>query len=319
MSKFYYDVLKQYRLKNLNNDNFIYKKSNNTYVAPTKKVSSPMFVLKPNIAKPVDVIPVIKPGEVIKPVDVIPVIKPVDIPKIESVEIKQTPARVKQLSSTVTSEIKNTNLPDTVFKPNNNKWSYNGKAYSDSDMKNIMNPNITDKVGLERAYASPERLYVHGNVGYVAGTSRPSDVLDDLALPFHLTRFTNKYKETDAFLNQHPEVTHLVGHSLGSATVHEIQKNYPERNYVANTYGVPTVSNSDDKTGETRYRNYGDGVSIFDRGSTMNFKPSVITKFFENVPLGFDHAIAAGILEAHSYDNFDKNMVSPNVDTIGTS
>ena len=317
MSKFYKDILKQSRLKNLNNDYFEYKPINNNYVVPSKKVITPMFTLtKSNNNKIIDKV-IDKPIDKLidKPINKVidkPINKVVDIPKIESVEIKQSQPRVKQLSVNVASEVKNTNVPDKITY-NSNDWSYNGKAYNDKDMRNIMNPNITDKVGLEKAYSLPERLYVHNNTMYVAGTSRPSDVLDDLALPFHMTKYTNKYKETDALLSQHPEVTNIVGHSLGSAVTHELQFQHPEKNYTSNTYGVPTWSNSGDPTGSSRYRNYGDPVSVLDRGSNMNFKPSVITKFFEGLPLGLDHALLNSSLEAHSYDNFDTQQIDPNV------
>ena len=35
----------------------------------------------------------------------------------------------------------------------------------------IIMQQLTDKEGLDRAYATTEKLYVHGNTMYVAGTS----------------------------------------------------------------------------------------------------------------------------------------------------
>ena len=222
-----------------------------------------------------------------------------------------TPMFIKKPTLFTSSNI--IKIPDKITS-HNNDWSYNGKSYNDKDMKNIMNPNITDKEGLEKAYSLPEKLYIHNNTLFVAGTSRINDVIDDVALPFHMTKYTQKYKETDNLLSQHPEVTNIVAHSLGSAVSLELQKNYPEKNYKTNTYGVPTVSTSNDQTGSNRYRNYGDFVSIADRGSNMNFKPSVITEFFKNIPLGLDQALLNAGLEAHKYDNFSTQQIDPNVD-----
>ena len=43
----------------------------------------------------------------------------------------------------------------------------------------VMNP-LTDKEGLEKAYALVDKVYVHGDTMYVAGTSYLQDVWDDL-------------------------------------------------------------------------------------------------------------------------------------------
>ena len=41
-----------------------------------------------------------------------------------------------------------------------------------------MNP-LTGKEGLDKAYAKAEKLYVHGDTMYVAGTSYLQDAWDD--------------------------------------------------------------------------------------------------------------------------------------------
>ena len=43
---------------------------------------------------------------------------------------------------------------------------------------------LTDKEGLDKAYAQAEQLYVHGDTMYVAGTSYLQDVWDDLTIPW---------------------------------------------------------------------------------------------------------------------------------------
>ena len=62
-----------------------------------------------------------------------------------------------------------------------------------SNMSVYMHPEIvmqqlTDKEGLDKAYATTEKLYVHGNTMYVAGTSYWQDVWDDLKIPLNKTR-----------------------------------------------------------------------------------------------------------------------------------
>ena len=60
---------------------------------------------------------------------------------------------------------------------------------TDSKLSNYTQPEIvmnqlTDKEGLDKAYAREDKLYVHGNTMYVAGTSYWQDVWDDLKIPF---------------------------------------------------------------------------------------------------------------------------------------
>jgi hypothetical protein len=43
---------------------------------------------------------------------------------------------------------------------------------------------LEDKIGLQRAYDTPEGLYQHNGNLYIAGTKSFRDVIDDLKLPF---------------------------------------------------------------------------------------------------------------------------------------
>jgi hypothetical protein len=83
---------------------------------------------------------------------------------------------------------------------------------------------ITDKEGLDKAYAADEKLYVNGKTMYVAGTSNMQDVWDDLKIPFGKTAKAQRYKDADTLLAANPQVENLVGHSLGGASVLELQK-----------------------------------------------------------------------------------------------
>ena len=77
-------------------------------------------------------------------------------------------------------------------------------------------------IGLDNAYASPSKLYLQGDKLYIAGTSSLQDVWDDLKIPFHLTRFSQRYQNADNLLAKHPEVTDLSAHSLGSAVAQDL-------------------------------------------------------------------------------------------------
>ena len=101
---------------------------------------------------------------------------------------------------------------------------------------------LTDKEGLDKAYDRADKLFVNGDTMYVAGTSYWQDVWDDLKIPFNKTAQAQRYKDADALLGQNAQVKNLVGHSLGGASVLELQKNHSERTFKTNTYGAPAVS-----------------------------------------------------------------------------
>ncbi len=94
---------------------------------------------------------------------------------------------------------------------------------------------LEDRVGLSRAYDAPESIYVRGNTAYIAGTQIGRwrsgeafrDVFDDLKIPLMATNQTHRFEQLQRALKAHPEVTHLVGHSLGGAAVLEAAKERP--------------------------------------------------------------------------------------------
>jgi hypothetical protein len=127
---------------------------------------------------------------------------------------------------------------------------------------------LTDKEGLDKAYAREDKLYVNGNTMHVAGTSYLQDVWDDFEIPFVNTAKAQRYIDADALLGQNPQVSNLVGHSLGGSSVLELQKNHGEKPFKTNVYGTPAASfTTPDNKDNHRYRNYGDPISAFDRGA----------------------------------------------------
>ena len=176
---------------------------------------------------------------------------------------------------------------------------------------------LTDKEGLDRAYARADKLYVNGDTMYVAGTHYWQDVWDDLKIPFNKTAQAQRYKDADALLAQNDQVKNLVGHSLGGASVLELQKNHSERTFKTNTYAAPVVSlTRPDNKDNHRYRNYGDIISIFDRGAESRVKPEAIKHYakagaeFYNDGTVNGKEILDGILSAHSYKNINNTRIS---------
>ena len=145
---------------------------------------------------------------------------------------------------------------------------------------------MTDKVGLHKAYASDGKLYAHDGTLYIAGTSSLRDVWDDLKIPFHLTSKSDRYQNAHKYLEEHHNIKNLVGHSLGGSVALELQDNMDKRNFKTNTYGAPVFSFT---PADNRYRNVGDPVSMFDWGSKSSINVG---------------------LNPHTYDNFDKNTVA---------
>ena len=181
----------------------------------------------------------------------------------------------------------------------------------------IVIEQLTDKQGLDKATAARDKVYVHGNTMYVAGTSNLQDVWDDFKIPFGKTAQAQRYKYADALLAKNTQVSNLVGHSLGGAAVLEMQKNHGDRTFKTNAYGTPAVSfTTPDNKDNHRYRNFGDPISIFDRGAESRVKTDALKHYgMAAAELYMDGTVNVGELykgvkSAHSYDNFDKTQVS---------
>ena len=100
---------------------------------------------------------------------------------------------------------------------------------------------VTDTIGLQRAYSSANRLYRNRDTLFVAGTIDLSDVTDDwIKIPFHQVPNIHRFKVADKYLNstEGQGIKRLVGHSLGAVTAAELgrQRNIPVTQYVSPTF-----------------------------------------------------------------------------------
>lgn len=127
-------------------------------------------------------------------------------------------------------------------------------------------PTLSDAVGLNKAYAQPNKIFVDNNTNkmYIAGTSGLQDVWDDLKIPFHLTSHSQRYADAEQALKNNPDVNEVIGHSLGGATALELNKNNNYK-FKTRTYGSPTLQFGNEQG--DRYRHGGDIISIFDKGA----------------------------------------------------
>ena len=155
----------------------------------------------------------------------------------------------------------------------NQHLSRNRTLYAEE--RNIGNKEkLEDRQGLKNAYDSPSGLYKTGKTLYISGTtgkdgSITRDILDDLIhLPSRSAENTEKYKDAIKMLEKSPEITRLVGHSLGSAVTNTLNQNFPNK-YETTTYATPAVKPKR-KRGEKQdprhrdFRNPNDPVSILD-------------------------------------------------------
>jgi pimeloyl-ACP methyl ester carboxylesterase len=134
---------------------------------------------------------------------------------------------------------------------------------------------ISDKTGLERAYSQGD-AYAYGNTLYIAGSHTAKDWYDDVTkVPvWGDLRNATRYQQAEKALKANPNITNVVGHSLGGSVALELQKNHAGLS--SRTYGAPVWDPlGRDRSGGAhvdRYRNFLDPVSILDRSATNSVK-----------------------------------------------
>jgi pimeloyl-ACP methyl ester carboxylesterase len=104
---------------------------------------------------------------------------------------------------------------------------------------------------------------------YISGTHSLADVATDLTIPLHLLTSTDRYLSAEYLLEIHPEVTTVVGHSLGAAIAQELSRR--PSILEGRAYGSPTIYGAPKME---YYRSSGDPVSMFnlagDRSSAFH-------------------------------------------------
>ena len=70
---------------------------------------------------------------------------------------------------------------------------------------------MQDREGLDRAYARDDGVYVDGETEYIAGTKSFGDVIDDLSIPFGMTRGTARYEAATRTLAANPKIRRVIG------------------------------------------------------------------------------------------------------------
>ena len=174
---------------------------------------------------------------------------------------------------------------------------------------------LEDRAGLKNAYDSPSGLYKTGKTLFISGTtgkdgSITRDILDDLIhLPSRNAENTEKYKDAKKMLEQSPEITRLVGHSLGSAVANTLNQNFPNR-FETTTYATPAVKpkrKGKQNPKHRDYRNPNDPVSVLDGYA-------ITSDFNDANPLvahGFQNFAGNGLIRIRPSTNIS-NGINPN-------
>ena len=102
---------------------------------------------------------------------------------------------------------------------------------------------------------------------YIAGTHTYRDVWDWGRIPLGDVKNSERYQQATEALNNNPQVTEVIGHSLGSNVAADLNKQNNNQ-FNARFYGSPFIdfSFSQDPKNQ-RYRHQGDWLSVFDTGA----------------------------------------------------
>ena len=197
---------------------------------------------------------------------------------------------------------------------NGNLRGRNSTLYSEE--RHIGNKEkLEDRQGLKNAYDSPSGLYKTGKTLYISGTtgkdgSITRDILDDLIhLPSRGAERTEKYKDVMKMLEQSPEVSRLVGHSLASAVINRINELQPNK-FETTTYATPAVKPKRRGKQDPRHRDWrnpNDPVSALDGYA-------ITSSFDEKNPIvahGFANFAGNGLIRIHPSTNIS-NGIRPN-------
>ena len=208
----------------------------------------------------------------------------------------------------------NKKMEDFARNMNGNLRNRNSTLYS--EVRHIGNKEkLEDRQGLKNAYDSPSGLYKTGKTLFISGTtgkdgSITRDIIDDLIhLPTRSAERTEKYKDAIKMLEQSPEITRIVGHSLGSAVVNTLDQNFPNK-FETTTYATPAVKPKRKGKQDPRHRDFrnpNDPVSMLDGYA-------ITSNFDETNPIvahGFANFAGNGLIRIHPSTRIS-NGIRPN-------
>ena len=98
---------------------------------------------------------------------------------------------------------------------------------------------ISDQDGLNKAYNTEDGLFEdrETNTLFIAGTRNMSDVGEWWKIPAFRTKDSAIYGRAKKYLDEHPYISNLVGHSFGGSAALQFQKD--DKKYKTRTYGAP--------------------------------------------------------------------------------
>ena len=93
-----------------------------------------------------------------------------------------------------------------------------------SPIKEYVYNKISEAEGLEKAYAHDD-YFIHGKTMYIAGSHTSKDWYDDVTkVPdWGDLRQSTRYQAAEKALKENPQVTHVVGHSLGGSVALQLE------------------------------------------------------------------------------------------------
>lgn len=160
------------------------------------------------------------------------------------------------------------------------KYRRPNKAERHPLMVDYVDSEITDADGLERAYKQGD-VFIHGDTMYVAGSHTAKDWYDDFTkVPiWGDLRNATRYQKAQEALLANPQISRVVGHSLGGSVALELERNHKQITD-SRTYGAPVWElTGSESNGAHRYRNWFDPVSIADRGAQKSWKSDPFATF----------------------------------------